>query len=120
VYNKIILVGHTGKEVKTNTLQSGSVVAHLSVATSRKTKEGAELTTWFDVTAWGKLADFAGKYLGAGASRLVLVEGRIESRKYTTREGVEKEAWEVTADTIRLLDRPPGGAASNGGEQGEF
>ncbi len=79
----------------------------------RDTGERREETTWFNIVAWNQLAETMNTYLHKGSK--VYIEGRITSRKYTDKEGVERTAWEVTANEMQMLD-PKG--ASQGDEYG--
>ena len=109
--NKVIIVGRIGRDPEVRHTQSGQPVASLSVATdeSYKDKQGnkVEATEWHNVTAWGKTAEFVGAYLGKG--RLVYVEGKLKTEKYTDQHGVEKYATKIIADRIQALDRKPDG-----------
>ena len=105
--NKVILVGRIGRDPEVRYTQSGQPVASLSVATdeSYKDKQGnkVEATEWHNVTAWGKTAEFVGSYLGKG--RLVYVEGKLKTEKYTDQRGVEKYTTKIVADRVQGLDK---------------
>jgi len=123
--NKVILVGNLGKDPEIRTLQSGSKVANLSVATSetwndRQSGERKERTEWHRVVIFNdRLVDVAERYLRKG--RKVYLEGSLETRKYTDQSGQEKYTTEVVLRSFRgeltLLDSSSGGegAASEGG-----
>jgi single-strand DNA-binding protein len=126
--NKVILVGNLGKDPEIRTLQSGTKVANLSVATSeswndRQTGERKERTEWHRVVIFNdRLADVAERFLRKG--RKVYVEGALETRKYTDQSGQEKYTTEVVLRNFRgeltLLDsnREEGGAQEGGGGGG--
>lgn len=109
--NKVILVGRIGRDPEVRHTQSGQPVASLSVATdeSYKDKQGnkVEATEWHNVTAWGKTAEFIGAYLGKG--RLVYVDGKLKTEKYTDQNGVEKYTTKIVADRVQALDKRPEG-----------
>lgn len=98
--NKIQLIGRLGRDPEK--AQAGTVpVCNFNVAVSYKGKSG-EQTEWFRCKAFEKLADNVAQFTTKGS--LVYVEGRIQSRKYTTKEGAEKEVTEVIASTVQFLD----------------
>lgn len=103
--NKVILVGNLGKDPQTRSTPNGQEVATLTVATSEKFKgkdgELQERTEWHTVVVWGKQAESCGKYLTKG--RQVYVEGRLATRKWTDKEGVEKYTTEVVAENVKFL-----------------
>jgi single-strand DNA-binding protein len=68
---------------------------------------------FFNVTAWGQTAEFISNYGGKG--RMVGIDGRLQSRKYTNKDGIEVTAVEIVADNITLLDRPKDGAPEPAG-----
>ena len=109
--NKVILVGRIGRDPEVRHTQSGQVVASFSVATdeSYKGKDGqkVEATEWHNVTAWGKTAEFIGAYMGKG--RLVYVEGKLKTEKYTDQQGVEKYTTKIVADRVQAMDKRPEG-----------
>ena len=121
--NKVILVGNLGKDPEIRTLQSGTKVANLSVATSetwndRQSGERKERTEWHRVVIFNdRLADIAERFLRKG--RKVYIEGSLETRKYTDQSGQEKYTTEVVLRNFRgeltLLDS----AGGEGGGMGE-
>lgn len=101
--NKITLVGHVGRDPDVRETQSGKKVAHLSVATNRRTTVGGEegeRTDWHRLTFWGKLAQFAEDYIRTGER--LYVEGRLEYDSYE-RDGVTIPSAEVHVDEVLLL-----------------
>ena len=116
--NKIMLIGNLGKDPDMSYTPQGTPITKFSLAVSRRSKdrdtgERREETTWFNIVAWNQLAETMNTYLHKGSK--VYIEGRITSRKYTDKEGVERTAWEVTANEMEMLE-PKG--ASQGGEYG--
>ena len=120
--NKVILVGNLGKDPEIRTLQSGTKVANLSVATSetwndRQSGERKERTEWHRVVIFNdRLADIAERFLRKG--RKVYLEGSLETRKYTDQSGQEKYTTEVVLRNFRgeltLLDSSAGGESGTG------
>ena len=109
--NKVIIVGHIGRDPETRHTQTGQQVASFSVATdeSYKGKDGqkVEATEWHNVTVWGKQAEFVANYLAKG--RLVYVEGKLKTEKYTDKAGVEKYTTKIIAERVQGLDKRPEG-----------
>ena len=116
--NKVILVGNLGKDPEVRYLPSGDAVANITLATSSKYKsktgEMVEETEWHRVTFFGKLAEIVGQYLKKGRS--VYVEGRIKTRKYTDKDGVEKYATDIIANEMQMLGGREGGGEPSGGD----
>ena len=101
--NKIILVGNVGRDPEIRETQNGTKVAHLSLATNRRTQVGGqeeERTDWHRITLWNRLAQFAEDYVGTG-DRLYL-EGRLEYDSYE-RDGVTIPSSEIHAREVVLL-----------------
>jgi single-strand DNA-binding protein len=103
--NKAILLGNLGRDPEMRYAPSGDAIANFSIATTEtwKDKSGQkqERTEWHRLTAFGKLAEIAGEYLKKGSS--VYVEGRIQSDKYTDKEGTEKVSYGVVIDKLQML-----------------
>ncbi|GAB4217886.1 MAG: hypothetical protein Fur007_21500 [Rhodoferax sp.] len=103
--NKVILIGNLGRDPEVRYLPSGDPVANITIATSSRYKnksgEMTEETEWHRVTFFGRLAEIAGQYLKKG--RPVYVEGRIKTRKYTDKDGIEKYATDIIANEMQLL-----------------
>jgi single-strand DNA-binding protein len=126
--NKVILVGNLGKDPEIRTLQSGTKIANLSVATSetwndRQTGERKERTEWHRVVIFNeRLADIAERFLRKG--RKVYLEGALETRKYTDQSGQEKYTTEVVLRNFRgeltLLDSAGGGGEAAGESGGGY
>lgn len=115
--NKVILVGNLGADPEVRTTPSGQSVANLRVATTEKwnDKDGnkQERTEWHSVTVWGASAEHCGQYLSKG--RQVYVEGRLQSREYTDKDGNERRVWDVVASNVVFLQ---GGSDGNGQSRG--
>ena len=103
--NKVILIGRLGRDHEVRYMPNGEAVCNFSVATSEKytDKNGQrqEATEWHNVTMYRKLAEIAGKYLTKGSQ--VYLEGRIQSRKYQGKDGIERTAYEIIANNMKML-----------------
>ena len=118
--NKVILVGNLGRDPETRYTPDGAAICNVSIATTSQWKDKAsgerkEETEWHRVTFYGRLAEIAGEYLKKGRS--VYVEGRLKTRKYKDKEGIEKYATDIIADQMQMLGgrEGMGGADSEGG-----
>lgn len=101
--NRVFLIGNVGKvDVRS---VGESKVASFSLATTERYKDRSgdqvENTTWHSIQVWGKTAEFVEKYITKGSQ--VYVEGRIQSRKYTDKDGVERTVTEIRADSVQNL-----------------
>ncbi len=103
--NKVIIIGRLGRDPDLKYTASGQAVCNVSVATDegyKKDGEKVELTEWHRVQLWRHQAEFAGQYLSKG--RLVLVEGKLQTRKWQDKEGVDRYVTEIIARNIQALD----------------
>ena len=103
--NKVIIVGNLGRDPEVRYTPNGSAVCNVTVATSRarKNKESGEKTEdteWHRIVFFDKLAEIAGEYLKKGRS--VYVEGRLQTRKWTDKDGVEKFTTEIVATEMQM------------------
>lgn len=119
--NKVILIGNLGRDPEVRYAPSGAAICNVTIATSRQWKdktsgERQEETEWHRVVFYDRLAEIAGEYLKKG--RPVYVEGRLKTRKWTDKDGVEKYTTEVIADQMQLLGGREGGAGGAGGGGG--
>ena len=109
--NKVILIGNLGRDPETRYLPDGGAVTNVSVATTDtwkdKSGEKQERTEWHRVVLFGRQAEIAGEYLKKGRS--VYIEGRLQTRKYTDKDGVEKYSTEIVGDRMQLLGSREGG-----------
>jgi len=117
--NKAILVGNLGRDAEMRFTSGGTAVATVSLATTERftDKEGQkrEDTQWHRIVIWGKTAQSLHEYLTKG--KQIYVEGRIQSRKWTDKEGKEVTTTEIRADRIVLLGGG-GGGDTRGGSRG--
>ncbi len=115
--NKVMLIGNLGKDPEVRYTGSGQAVASFSIATSEKFKnksgEWEERTEWHRITLWGKQAEIAGEYLAKG--RTVFIEGRLQTRKYTDRDGNEKYSTEIIGDRMQMLGGKGDAGTGSGG-----
>ena len=104
--NKVIIVGNLGRDPETRYMPSGDAMTNIAVATTDKWKDKAsgeqkEATEWHRIAFFGKLAEIAGQYLKKGSQ--VYVEGKLRTRKWTDKDGIEKYSTEIIADTMQML-----------------
>ncbi len=115
VKNSVQLIGHMGIDPEVKTLENGTRVARLKIATTErfKNKNGTWMdeTTWHSIVAWETLAERAEKYLKKGA--YVLLEGKLISRNYMDAKGEKKYVYEVRATNFILLDKKETVMATN-------
>ncbi|MDB5760542.1 MAG: ssb [Burkholderia sp.] len=121
--NKVIIVGNLGRDPETRYMPSGDAMTSIAVATTdtwkdKATGEKKEQTEWHRISFFGKLAEIAGQYLKKGSQ--VYIEGSLRTRKYTDKDGVEKYATDIRADTMQMLGsrQGMGGGAGAGMDDG--
>lgn len=124
--NKVMLIGHLGRDPELRYMASGDAVTHMAVATSERwhdktSGEKKEHTEWHRIVLYRKLAEIADQYLRKGSQ--VYLEGHLQTRKWMDKEGQERYTTEIVADDMRMLDsraatteqqrtaEPPGNAA---------
>ena len=102
--NKIIIMGRLVKDPELRRTQSGTAVTTFRIAVDRdfKSQDGSRQADFFDVVAWRSTAEFVSKYFTKG--RMAVVEGRLQSRDWTDREGGKRVAIEIVADNIYFGD----------------
>lgn len=107
IVNKVILVGNLGRDPEVHTASGGGVVISLSIATTRRVKKQdgsfGDETEWHRVVCFGKTAEVARDYLVKG--RQVFIEGRLRTRKYNDKSGVEKYVTEILCESLKLIGR---------------
>ncbi|WP_184544225.1 single-stranded DNA-binding protein [Mucilaginibacter sp. FT3.2] len=104
--NKVILVGHLGKDPELRSLDGGVSVTSFPLATSETyNKDGrkVEQTEWHNIVMWRGLADMAVKFLQKG--KLVYIEGKLRTRSFEDRDGIKKYTTEVVAENFTMLGR---------------
>lgn len=109
--NKVIMIGHLGRDPEIRYMPSGDAVANINIATTETWKDKAgekqEQTEWHRISMFGKTAEIAGEYLKKGSQ--VYVEGRLQTRKWTDKEGQERYTTEIRCDRMQMLGKAPGG-----------
>ena len=111
--NKVILVGRLTRDPEIRSTATGQNVASISIATNRvwKDKSGQrqEQTEYHNIVLWGRLAEIAGQYLTKGQE--AYFEGRLATRKYSGKDGIERRVTEVVAENMQLGSRSGGSGA---------
>ena len=103
--NKVILIGHLGRDPETRYMANGEAVSNVSLATSETWKDKAtgekkENTEWHRLVFYRKLAEIADQYLKKGA--LIYVEGRIRTRKWTDKENIERYSTDIEVSEMKM------------------
>jgi single-strand DNA-binding protein len=114
--NKVTLIGNLGRDPETRYMPNGEAVTNVTLATTESWKdrtsgERQEKTEWHRVTFYRRLAEIAGEYLKKGSQ--VYVEGRLETRKWTDKEGKERYTTEIIASEMKMLGSRSGAGAPN-------
>ncbi len=119
--NKVILIGNLGTDPEVRYMPQGGAVANLTVATSeswtdKATNEKKEQTEWHRVVIYQRLAEIAGEYLRKGSK--VYIEGKLKTRKWQDKDGVERYTTEIIANELQMLDGRGDGQQQGGGMAG--
>lgn len=113
--NKVMIIGHLGRDPEMRYTPSGRPVTTFTVATSRSwnTVDGErhQETEWFNVVAWGNLAEICKQYLTKGQQ--VYVEGRLQTRHWEDKEGVKHSSVEIVSNEMMMLGDRRDGASGN-------
>ena len=103
--NKVILIGRLGRDPEVRYMPNGEAVCNFSIATDESWKDAQgqkqTRTEWHNITMYRKQAEIAGQYLKKGG--LVYLEGRIQSRKYQGKDGIERTAYDIIASEMKML-----------------
>lgn len=114
--NKVILVGNLGADPEVRFTPSGAAVANFNIATTDRwtgqDKTPQERTEWHRIVVWGKLAELCKEYLSKGRS--VYLEGRLQTREWTDKEGHKRYTTEVVAQTVQFLGGGSGAGSGSG------
>ncbi len=118
--NKATLIGNLGADPDVRYLPSGGAVTTISIATTRRWKdkqtgERRDATEWHRVVFFNRIAEVAGEYLKKGSQ--IYVEGRIQTNKWTDKEGIDRYSTEIIANEMTMLGSRTGGTAPLGQEQ---
>lgn len=110
--NKATIIGNLGRDPEVRYSANGDPIANLAVATTDRWKDKAtgeqkEATEWHRVAMFGRLAEIAAEYLKKGSQ--VYIEGKLQTRKYTDKEGVERYTTEIIASEMKMLGGVPAG-----------
>lgn len=105
--NKVILIGNLGADPEVRYAPSGAAVCSITVATSeswtdKNTNERKEQTEWHRVVIYQRLAEIAGEYLRKGSK--VYIEGKLKTRKWQDKDGVDRYTTEIVANELQMLD----------------
>ena len=117
--NKVILVGHLGKDPEVRYMPSGNAVCNVTLATSgswkdKQSGEQKDRTEWHNLVFYNRLAEIAGEYLKKGSQ--VYVEGRLQTRKWQDKSGNDRYTTEIIANEMQML----GGRGGGGGGSADF
>ena len=103
--NKVILIGRLGKDPEVRYMPNGEAVCNFSVATSEtwndRNGQRVERTEWHNITMYRRIAEISGQYLKKGSQ--VYLEGRIQSRKYQGKDGIERTAYDIIVNEMKML-----------------
>lgn len=110
--NKVTLIGYLGHDPELRYTAAGDAIAHLTLATTETWKDKAtgakkEATEWHRIVLYRKLAEIVGQYLKKGSH--VYIEGRLQTRKWTAKDGSDRQTTEIIADEMRMLGGRPAG-----------
>ena len=114
-YNKILLIGRLKKDQEMRYTKTGKPVASFTIAVNRNKVQGQteNQADFIQIIAWNKLAEICASYLTKG--KLILVDGRLQTRSYENKEGQKVRTFEVVAQTMQMLDRSQKGSDASGG-----
>jgi len=117
--NKVTLIGNLGKDPETRYMSNGDAVTNITLATTDtwkdKSGEKQEKTEWHRCTFYRKLAEIAGQYLKKGSS--VYIEGRLETRKWNDKQGIERYTTEIIASDMLMLGNRGSGSIDSGSDE---
>nr|WP_279040600.1 single-stranded DNA-binding protein [Snodgrassella alvi] len=112
--NKVILVGRLGRDPETRYMPNGDAITNFSLATDEQWRdrngERQTRTEWHNVSLYGRLGEIAGQYLRKGSQ--VFIEGKIQSRKYTDKDGIERMAYNIIGNEMKMLGNRNDGSDS--------
>src|SRR6195256_7091410 len=103
--NAVFLIGHLGQDPTIKHLDSGGAVCNFTIATNEswtdKAGQKQERTEWHRIVVWGKLGELCGQYLSKG--RQAFLEGRLQTREWTDKEGNKRYTTEIVAQNVQFL-----------------
>jgi single-strand DNA-binding protein len=114
--NKVMLIGHLGKDPEVRYMPSGNAVCNVTLATSdswkdKQTGETKERTEWHNLVFYGRLAEIAGEYLRKGSQ--AYVEGRLQTRKWQDKNGNDRYTTEIIVSDMQMLGSRGGGGSAD-------
>lgn len=116
--NKVILVGRLTRDPETRSTNTGQTVATIGIATNNywtdKAGQRQERTEFHNIVLWGRLAEIAGQYLSKGQE--AYFEGRLQTRTYTGKDGIERRVTEIVGENMQLGSRTQGQGGYSGGD----
>ncbi len=112
---KALIIGRLTQDPEIRYTPKGMAVATMRVAVNHRGRDRTEEASFFDVVAFGKLAETCGEYLSKG--RAILIDGRLRERRWDSKEG-RRSRLEIVASTVEFLDPPPESAAGESGASG--
>ena len=119
--NKVILIGRLGADPETRYMSNGDAVTNITLATTETWKnqngEKQEKTEWHRCTFYRKLAEIAGEYLKKGG--LVYIDGKLETRKWTDKNGIDRYTTGIIVNEMRMLSGKPAGQDNNAPAQSQ-
>src|SRR5579862_4429706 len=112
--NKVILIGNIGRDPEVRYTPNGLAVANITIATSevwkdKQSGENQERTEWHRIVLYQRLAEIAGEYLRKGSK--IYIEGRLQTRKWQDKNGLDRYTTEIIADSMQMLDSKGGSSA---------
>ena len=120
MFNKVILMGNMTRDPEMRYTPQGTTVCNFGLAVNRRYKQADEMkeeVTFINIVVFGKMADTCGQYLNKGSA--VLVEGRLQERRWETDDGQKRSKHEVVAQNVRFLSKKQaaaGGETAGGGD----
>jgi single-strand DNA-binding protein len=107
--NQVQVIGHVGKDVEVRYTAAGEAIANFSVATTDKWKdkqtgEAMEATEWHRISFFGRRAEVIGEYVRKGT--LMYVQGKLKTRKWTDKDGVERYSTDISGNEFKILSQP--------------
>ncbi|HAS55312.1 MAG: single-stranded DNA-binding protein [Nitrospirae bacterium GWC2_57_13] len=120
-FNKVILLGNLTRDPEVRYTPNGAAVASFAIAVNRKYKQGEETkeeVSYIDIVVFGKQAESCGQYINKGDS--VLVDGRLQQRRWETEDGQKRNKVEVVAQSVHFMPkRSWSGQPGQGGQAGQ-
>ena len=115
MYNKVILIGNLTRDPEIRYTPQGTSVGNFSLAVNRRYKTGEESreeVSYFDIVVFGKQAEVCGQYLNRGS--MVLVDGRLQQRRWETEDGKKRSKVEVVGENVRFMPKRSSGSGGSG------